>query len=73
MKHISDEHQLNFEQLLAMIAENDFTALEDQSQEGFHYILDLVDDTLLTIQEDEIINPNNLQPELWVDDFFGIH
>ncbi|WP_108446746.1 DEAD/DEAH box helicase [Halomonas denitrificans] len=70
LKRISDEHQLNFEQLLAMIAENDFTTLEEQSQEGFHYILDLVDDSLLTIQEDEIINPNNLQPELWVDDFF---
>ncbi|KPN75526.1 hypothetical protein AEA42_18460 [Shewanella sp. Sh95] len=70
LKRISDEHQLNFQQLLTMVAENDFTALEDQSREEFHYILDLVDDSLLSIQEDEIINPNNIQPEQWVDDFF---
>ena len=70
LKRISAEHQLNFQQLLTMIAENDFKGLEEQSQEGFHYILDLVDDSLLSIQEDEIINPNNIPPEQWVDDFF---
>lgn len=70
LKRISDDHQLNFQQLLTMIAENNFTALEEQSKEAFHYILDLVDDSLLSIQEDEIINPNNIQPEQWIDDFF---
>ncbi len=70
LKGISDKHQLNFQQLLTMIAENDFTVLEEESQDKFHYILDLVDDSLLSIQEDEVINPNNIQPEQWVDDFF---
>ena len=70
LKQISDDHQLNFQQLLTMISENDFASVGEQFQEDFHYILDLVDDSLLSIHEDEMINPNNTLPEQWIDDFF---
>lgn len=70
LKRMSDDHRLDFQQLLNMIAENDFKDVERQYQEGFRYILDLVDDSLLSVHEDEIINPNKVPPEQWVDDFF---
>lgn len=60
---------VDFEQLLEMVAENDFSALGDQSQ-LCSYIIDLIDDGLLAFQEDVRINPEGANPEVWVDDVF---
>lgn len=59
LKRISTNHQLELEQLLTMISENNFENLDENSREGFLYILDLIDDSLLSAHEDEFLNEDN--------------
>lgn len=70
LKRISTTHQLEFAQLLTMISENNFEKMDENSREWFIYILDLIDDSLLSAHEDEILNEDNAPPEQWVDNFF---
>ncbi len=70
LKGISIDHQLEFPQLLTMISENNFENLDGNSKELILYILDLIDDSLLSAHEDVVFNEVNAPPEQWVDDFF---
>ena len=65
---LSQESGIDFQQLLQMVAENDFSNLD---QRGSALIdMDLIDDSLLAFQEDSRVNPEQLHPEEWVDDVF---
>lgn len=66
---ISQQANIDFNHLLGMISENDFSKIGDRS-ELCSYILELMDDGLLAFQEDSKVNPQQLNPEDWVDDVF---
>lgn len=67
--NIAQRAEVNFEQLLEMITENDFSGIGEQSC-LCNSIIDLVDDGLLAFQEDTLVNPEQLPPEEWVDNVF---
>ncbi|MGE4285099.1 MAG: DEAD/DEAH box helicase [Phycisphaerae bacterium] len=69
MYSVAERVGVDFTQLLEMVAENDFSALGDKSQ-ICSYIIDLIDGGLLAFQEDARVNPNETNPEVWVDDVF---
>ncbi len=60
---------VEFEYLLELVAENDFSHFGEHAfqVEG---LCDLVDDELLAIHLDPSINPENREPAQWVDDLF---
>jgi hypothetical protein len=66
---IAQQAGINFDQLLEMVAENDFSDLGENSNlcSG---IIDLMDDSLLAFQEDVKVNPEQKNPDAWVDDVF---
>lgn len=66
---VSQRAGVSFEQLLEMVAENDFSDIGEKSK-LCNYIIDLIDDGLLAFQEDEKINPIHSSPEEWVDNVF---
>lgn len=66
---VSQRAGVSFDQLLEMIAENDFSNLGENSR-LCSYIIDLIDDGLLAFQEDVKVNPDNANPEMWVDNVF---
>ena len=65
---LSQKSGINFQQLLEMVAENDFSKLNKKSSDFTD--MDLIDDSLLAFQEDPRVNPKKLHPEDWVDDVF---
>jgi hypothetical protein len=69
IRKIAEKADVNFEQLMTMVAENDFSGLGEDAASCFG-ILDLIDDGLLVLQEDRKANPGNEEPENWVDNVF---
>lgn len=70
MRRVAVEADVEFAGLLTMVAENDFSAFTQDTAQLCSYILDLIDDGLLAMQEDGAINPSGEGPETWVDDVF---
>jgi len=69
IRNIAEKTDINFDQLMTMVAENDFSGLGDDA-DACSGILDLIDDGLLALQEDAKANPGNEEPEYWVDNVF---
>lgn len=69
LRRIASEAGVDFNDLLEMIAENEFTELGD-SGNIFHEVLDLLDDELLALHVSEILNSANESPEVWVENVF---
>ena len=67
---IAEKIEVNFEHLMTMIAENDFSYLGVKNSADCVEIMDLIDDGLLALHEDPCINPNSEGPEVWVDNVF---
>jgi replicative superfamily II helicase len=61
---------IDFEHLMTMVAENDFSDLGEHNIDNCLEIMDLIDDGLLALHEDPEINPNSEGPELWADTVF---
>jgi len=70
MRRIALEAGVEFASLMTMVAEDQFSKLPEKNAHLCNYILDLIDDGLLAMQEDDTINPNGDGPEVWVDDVF---
>lgn len=60
---------VEFEQLLELCAENDFSQLGEGATEA-HRICDLLDDELLALHSDPHVNPLELQAAWWVQQVF---
>ena len=69
IRNIAEKADVDFEQLMTMVAENDFSELGENAA-SCSGILDLIDDGLLALQEDGKANPGNEEPENWVDNVF---
>ncbi len=69
IRKIAEKADVDFEQLMTMVAENDFSGLGENAA-SCSRILDLIDDGLLALQEDGKANPGNEEPENWVDNVF---
>jgi len=69
IRKIAEKADVDFEQLMTMVAENDFSGLGEDAA-SCSEILDLIDDGLLALQEDGKANPGNQEPENWVDNVF---
>ncbi len=69
IRNIAEKADIDFDQLMTMVAENDFSGLGEDA-DGCSGILDLIDDGLLALQEDAKVNPGNEEPEYWVDNVF---
>ncbi|MDZ7860951.1 MAG: DEAD/DEAH box helicase [Candidatus Krumholzibacteriota bacterium] len=69
IRNIAKKAGVNFNQLMTMVAENDFSGLGEDAARCSG-ILDLIDDGLLALQEDAKANPGNEEPENWADNVF---
>lgn len=69
IRNIAKKAGVDFDQLMTMVAENDFSELGKDAA-SCSGILDLIDDGLLALQEDTKANPGNEGPEVWVDNVF---
>ena len=69
IRKIAEKADVDFQQLMTMVAENDFSGLGENAA-SCSGILDLIDDGLLALQEDGKANPGNEEPENWVDNVF---
>jgi len=69
IRNIAEKADVDFEQLMTMVAENDFSGLGEGAAKCSG-LLDLIDDSLLALQEDAKANPGNEEPEKWVDNVF---
>jgi len=67
---VAKQAGVDFDQLMTMVAENDFTNLGEEHAARFLEIMDLIDDGLLALHEDSIINPHSEGPEVWADTVF---
>jgi replicative superfamily II helicase len=67
---VSQEAGIEFDQLLNMVAENDFSNLGEDSGGKCQDVMDTIDDGLLALNEDTLINPEGDEPEAWVDSVF---
>jgi hypothetical protein len=67
---ISKRAGVDFEHLMTMVAENDFSELGEDKASACLGIMDLIDDGLLALHEDSDINPGSEGPEVWVDNIF---
>lgn len=67
---IAESSRVDFEHLMTMVAENDFSNLGEQYSSSCMEIMDLIDDGLLALHQDSYINPNSDGPEVWVDFVF---
>jgi len=68
--HIATQVGVDFDHLMTMVAENDFSGLGQDKASGCSAIMDLIDDALLTLHEDPIVNPGSEAPEVWADKVF---
>ncbi|KHE72659.1 DEAD/DEAH box helicase, partial [Halobacillus sp. BBL2006] len=65
---IAEDIGMDFDTLLQLIAENDFTSIGDERRQiNIKENLDLIDDTLLSL---ELESENITGAEGWIDDFF---
>ncbi len=69
IRNIAENAGVDFNQLMTMVAEDDFSGLGEDAAHCSG-ILDLIDDGILTLQEDTKVNPENEEPENWVDNVF---
>ncbi|MDL1982184.1 MAG: DEAD/DEAH box helicase [Deltaproteobacteria bacterium] len=69
IRNTAEKADVDFEQLMTMVAENDFSGLGENAA-SCSGILDFIDDGLLALQEDGKANPRNGEPEDWVDNVF---
>lgn len=69
IRNIAKKAGVDFDHLMTMVAENDFSELGEDAA-NCSGILDLIDDGLLALQEDAKANPGNEEPENWVDNVF---
>ena len=70
IRRIAQDAEVDFEQLITMVAENDFSDLGDYKMNLCDWVLDLIDDGILALQEDSVINPDGDAPEEWIDGVF---
>jgi hypothetical protein len=70
MCRIARDVGVNFDRLITMVAENDFSDLGEEKEALFTWTLDLIDDGILSIYEDSEINLNDEAPEEWIDRVF---
>lgn len=70
LRRIAQRAGVDFTQLMTMVAENDFSDLGEENAGLCSWILDLIDDGILALQEDDIVNPDSEGPEEWIDDVF---
>jgi len=69
IRNIAKKAGVDFDHLMTMVAENDFSELGEDAS-SCSGILDLIDDGLLALQEDTKANPGNEEPANWVDNVF---
>lgn len=67
---VAEQAGVDFDHLLTMVAENDFSELGENNASGCLGIMDLIDDGLLALHEDSYINPSSDGPEVWADNVF---
>lgn len=67
---VAERAGIDFEYLMTMVAENDFSNLNEQDTVDCVDILDFIDDSLLALHEDSKVNLNLENPEIWVDSVF---
>jgi hypothetical protein len=70
MKEVAQQAEIDFYQLVTMVAEDDFSTLGEEIAPAYQGIMDLIDDGLLALHADSIINPKGDGPEVWVDKVF---
>lgn len=70
IRHIANKAGVDFEHLITMVAENDFSELGGDNASTCSEIMDLIDDGLLALHEDININPGSEGPEVWADSVF---
>lgn len=68
--NIAEATDINFEHLMTMVAENDFSDFNEQYALDCIEIMDLIDDALLALHEDPIVNLDYEDPEVWADSVF---
>ncbi len=69
LRRISDKAGVTFEVLLELVANNDFSEIGDGAP-SFSAILDLIDDELLSMNEDSLTNSDMDDSLDWVDSVF---
>ena len=67
---IANQAGVDFDHLMTMVAENDFSGLGKDIAPACSGIMDLIDDGLLSLHEDHSINPGSEGPEVWADKVF---
>ncbi len=70
MHHVAEQAGVDFDHLMTMVAENDFSVLGEENASGCLGIMDLIDDGLLALHEDINLNPDSDGPEVWADRVF---
>ena len=70
IRKVAHKADVNFGELMTMVAENDFSSLGEEHAGLCSWILDLIDDGLLALHEDGNANPEEESPEVWVDNVF---
>jgi replicative superfamily II helicase len=68
--HIASQANVDFDHLMTMVAENDFSKLGEDNASTCSEIMNLIDDGLLALHEDTDVNPGSEGPEAWVDNVF---
>ncbi|EOP12918.1 DEAD/DEAH box helicase [Bacillus cereus] len=66
---IAKASNVNFDTLLQMIAENDYSSIEQKYTEGLITLFDLIDDTLLSLNL-ELESYKDENASAWIDDYF---
>ncbi|AND41429.1 DEAD/DEAH box helicase [Cytobacillus oceanisediminis] len=66
---VAETSDIEFDMLLQMIAENDFSQLKEEQIDTFTMLFDLIDDTLLSLNL-EFESYKEEDASAWVDDFF---
>lgn len=70
IRQVAQKADVDFGELMTMVAENDFSALGEEHAGFCSWILDLIDDGLLALHEDGNTNPKEESPDVWVDNVF---
>lgn len=69
LRDLAAKAGVSFELLLELAAYNDFTQLGDEAS-NVEAVCDLVDDELLALHSDPAVNPENDEPDIWVERIF---
>jgi hypothetical protein len=69
MRRLAESAGIDFEHLLTLVAENDFSSLGD-NEKSFDYIYSMIDDALLALHEDPSVRAELADPNAIMDKVF---